>query len=146
MSFTILALLPTLSEQILDQMNIEALTQELQNISKARNTARKQIMPLNTTSPASSIVDLVHVDSVASHTTTSFDEVNASSSMSHSGLQSWVETSGSHSPAPSSVADSVGVSSTSEIQLSESMNVEDLSASGSGLVCFLVDFSSKNSD
>src|ERR1700679_4177464 len=56
-SYTILALIPTLSGQILDQMNIEALTQELQNISKARNAARKQLQ-LDPSSPASSIVDL----------------------------------------------------------------------------------------
>ncbi|KAF8816113.1 hypothetical protein BYT27DRAFT_7209030 [Phlegmacium glaucopus] len=125
-SYTILALIPTLSEQILDQMNIEALTQELQNMSKARNSAKKQVQP-NPSSLASSIVDLVHeqdtrsdVESAASHTSTSLDEINASSSMSHSGLQSWVESSGSHSPAPS-IADSSAASSTSEVHLSESM-------------------------
>lgn len=136
-SYTILALIPTLSEQILDQMNIEALTQELQTRSKARNAARKQLQP-EPSSLASSIVDLHErdtrsdVESAASHTSTSFDDVNASSSMSHSVLQSWVESSGSRSPAVS-LADSSAASSTSEVQPSEHHSVNE-----SGLVCFLV--------
>jgi hypothetical protein len=141
-SYTISALIPTLSEQVLDQMDIETLTQELQNRSKARNAAKLQLQA-ESSSLASSVVDLVHeqdarsdVESAASHTSTSFDEVNASSSMSHSALQSWVESSGSRSPAPS-IADSSAASSTSEVHLSESVR----SASGvnsvndSGLVC-----------
>jgi peroxin-3 len=78
-SYTILALIPTLSEQILNQMNIEALTQELQSRSKSQKLARKlpQVEP---SSLASSIVDLQDtrsdVESAASHTSTSFDEVN----------------------------------------------------------------------
>ena len=148
-SYTISALIPTLSEQILDQMNIEALTQELQNRSKARNAARRQLQA-EPSSLASSVVDLVQeqdtrsdVESAASHTSTSFDEVNASSSMSHSALQSWVESSGSRSPAPS-VPDSSAASSTSEAHLSESMisasgaNSENHSVNDSGLVCFLI--------
>lgn len=144
-SYTISALIPTLSEQVLDQMDIEALTQELQNRSKARNAARIQLQA-ESSSLASSVVDLVHeqdtrsdVESAASHTSTSFDEVNASSSMSHSALQSWVESSGSRSPAPS-IADSSAASSTSEVHLSESVR----SASGvrsvneSGMVCILI--------
>ena len=90
-SYTILALIPTLSGQILDQMNIETLTQELQNISQARNAARKQLQ-LDPLSLASSIVDLQDtrsdVESAASHTSTSFVKVHPSS---HSGLQSWVK-------------------------------------------------------
>lgn len=127
-------------------MNIEALTQELQNRSKARTAARKQ----RPSSLASSIVDLMHeqdtrsgAESAASRTSTSFDEVNASSSVSHSALQSWVESSALHSPAPS-VADSSAASSISEIHLSESMisasglNNENLIVNDSGLVCFLI--------
>lgn len=148
-SYTISALIPTLSEQVLDQMNIEALTQELQNRSKARNAARRQLQA-EPSSLASSVVDLVHeqdtrsdVESAASHTSTSFDEVNPSSSMLHSALQSWVESSGSRSPAPS-IADSSAASSTSEVQLSESVisasgvNSEGHSVNNSGLVYFLV--------
>ena len=147
-SYTITALIPTLSEQILDQMNIESLTQELQNISKARNAARRQPQA-ESSSLASSVVDLVQdtrsdVESAASHTsTTSFDEVNANSSMSHSALQSWVESSGSQSPAPS-IADSSAASSTSEIHLSESIisgpgvKSETNSVNDSVLVCFLI--------
>jgi peroxin-3 len=147
--------MPTLSEQILDQMNIEVLTQELQNRSKARNAARRQSQA-EPSSLASSVVDLVHeqdrrsdVESAVSHTSTSFDEVNASSSMSHSALQSWVESSGSRSPAPS-IADSSAASSTSEVHLSESIisasgNSENHSVNDSGLVCFL-NFSSRISD
>ena len=147
-SYTISALIPTLSEQILDQMNIEALTQELQNKSKARNSARRhpQAEP---SSLASSVVDLVHeqdtrsdVESAVSHTSTSFDEVNAGSSMSHSALQSWVKSSGSRSPAPS-IADSSAASSTSEVHLSESIisasgNSENHSVNDSGLVCSIL--------
>ena len=138
--------MPTLSEQILDQMNVEVLTQELQNRSKARNAAKRQLQA-EPPSLASSVVDLVHeqdtrsdVESAASHTSTSFDEVNASSSMSQSALQSWVESTGSHSPAPS-IADSSAASSASEVHLSESMispsgNSENHSVNDSGLVCF----------
>ena len=144
-SYTILALIPTLSEQILDQMNIEALTQELQTRSTARNAAKRQLQ-VESSSLASSIVDLQDtrsdVESAASHTSTSFDEVNASSSMSHSVLQSWVESSGSHSHSPAlSVADSSTASSTSEAHPSESMlsvpcvNNENQSVNDSGLVC-----------
>ena len=154
-SYTILALIPTLSEQILDQMNIEVLTQELQNRSKARNLVRKQ-PPAESSSLASSIVDLQDtrsdVESSVSHTSTSFDEVNPSSAMSHSVLRSWVQSSGSHSPAPS-VADSSAASSTSEVHLSESMinasnlNGENQSANDSSWVCFLdFDFSSRISN
>lgn len=130
-------------------MNIEVLTHELQNRSKARNAARRQLQA-ETSSLASSVVDLVHeqdtrsdVESAASHTSTSFDEVNPSSLMSHSALQSWVESSGSRSPAPS-IADSSAASSTSEVHLSESMispsgeNGENHSVDDSGLVCFLI--------
>ena len=87
-------------------MNIEILTQELQTRSKARNALKKQFQPSSVTS---SIVDLQ--DSRSDVDSTSFDQVNPSSAIS----QSWVESSGSHSPAPSVT------SSTSEIQLSESM-------------------------
>ena len=130
-------------------MNVEALTQELQNRSIARNAARRQLLA-EPSSLASSVVDLVHeqdtrseVESPASHTSMSFDEVNASSSMSHSALQSWVESSGSRSPAPS-VADSSAASSTSEVHLSDSMisasglNSENHSVNDSGLVCFII--------
>jgi peroxin-3 len=146
-SYTILALIPTLSEQILDQMNIEALTQELQTRSIARNAAKRQLQ-VESSSLASSIVDLQDtrsdVESAASHTSTSFDEVNASSFMSHSVLQSWVESSGSHSHSPAlSVADSSTASeSTSEAHPSESMisvpcvNNENHSVNDSGLVSF----------
>ena len=89
-SYTILALIPTLSEQILNQMNIEALTQELQSRSKSQKLARKlpQVEP---SSLASSIVDLQDtrsdVESAASHTSTSFDEVNGEDhSVNESGL------------------------------------------------------------
>jgi peroxin-3 len=123
--------MPTLSEQILDQMNIEALTKELQTRSLARNAARKQLQA-EPSSLASSIVDL---QDTRSDTSTSFDEVNASSSMSHSVLQSWVESSGSHSPALS-IADSSAASSTSESMISASnVNNENLSVNDSGVVC-----------
>ena len=151
-SYTIFALIPTLSEQILDQMNIEVLTQELHNRSIARNAARRQHQA-EPSSLASSVVDLVHeqdtrsdVESAASHTSASFNQVNTSSSMSHSALQSWVESSGSRSPAPS-ITDSSAASSTSEVHLSGSM----VGASGnsenhsSGLVCYS-NFSSRISD
>ena len=143
--------MPTLSEQILDQMNVEVLTQELQNRSKARNAAKRQLQA-EPPSLASSVVDLVHeqdtrsdVESAVSHTSTSFDEVNASSSMSHSALQSWVKSSGSRSPAPSNA------SSTSEVHLSESListsgNGESHSVNDSGLVCSILSLSSRISD
>ena len=148
-SYTISALIPTLSEQILDQMNVEALTQELQNRSIARNAARRQLLA-EPSSLASSVVDLVpeqdtrsDVESPASHTSMSFDEIHASSSMSHSALQSWVESSGSRSPT-ASIADSSAASSTSEVHLSESMisasglNSENHFVNDSGLVCFII--------
>ena len=154
-SYTISALIPTLAEQILDQMNIEALTQELQNRSQVRNAVRRQLQAETSSNLASSVVDLVHeqdtrsdVESAASHASASFDEVNASSTMSHSALQSWVESSGSRSPAPS-IADSSAASSISEVHLSESVisssgvNSENHSFNDSVLVCFLISQSSR---
>ncbi|KAF8649441.1 hypothetical protein AX16_005806 [Volvariella volvacea WC 439] len=42
-SYTVLTLLPTLAEQVLEEMNVEALTQEIQRLSKERNAARSQL-------------------------------------------------------------------------------------------------------
>ncbi|CAA7263389.1 unnamed protein product [Cyclocybe aegerita] len=130
-SFTILALLATLSEQILQTMDVEALTKELQVRSRARNAvlASVPILPLNppiqvtpSSCPPSSSPEedtRSEVDSVLlSHIS---DDANGASpsrlsesftSASGSVTQSWVQSSGSgsrdlHSPAPSmSVASS----------------------------------------
>ncbi|KAJ2928147.1 hypothetical protein H1R20_g8963, partial [Candolleomyces eurysporus] len=48
-SYTILALLPTLSSQILDQMNVEELTRELQ--SRSSNAKRSAVLPAPAPAP-----------------------------------------------------------------------------------------------
>ncbi|KAF9007946.1 Peroxin-3 [Cyathus striatus] len=51
-SYTVLAVLPTLAEQLLEQMDVEALTQELQSLSKARKQQHvHQQLPLTTAIP-----------------------------------------------------------------------------------------------
>ena len=125
-SFTILALLPTLSEQILSEMDVEALTNELQSLSRSRKAIDHssiqspvpppqpptQIPRIELSSPGTdlplSTTELLHVDSSAqddqsdggsvstSHrSTTSYDEVNASSIISTGEEQTWVLENGS---------------------------------------------------
>ncbi|KIL66613.1 hypothetical protein M378DRAFT_74956 [Amanita muscaria Koide BX008] len=80
-SFTVLAVLPTLAEQIMEGMDVEALTQELQTRSKAR------VVPglVDTTSEQSE---------VGSTASTSFIEAPSQDGQS-SGMNSWIETSAS---------------------------------------------------
>ncbi|KAF8632834.1 hypothetical protein AX15_001664 [Amanita polypyramis BW_CC] len=114
-SFTILALLPTLAEQIMEGMDVDTLTQELQSRSKAHATGPQQLLrqrhngtghdydvnkPSQQHKPSgtqgtheSSAVDETRseVDSMAS---ASFIEAPSRDEES-SGVNSWVETSGS---------------------------------------------------
>lgn len=128
-SYTILALLPTLSEQILETMDVETLTNELQARSRARNaTLLSPSIPLPLALPTPSYgIELVNPtasqeednrseagsiahsqvsdDHSASHSQMSESFTSASGSVT----QSWVESSGSvprnaHSPAPSGSA------------------------------------------
>jgi len=50
-SYTVLALLPTLSEQILRTMDVEALTDELQSRAKSRNSVQSPPLPPNRLQP-----------------------------------------------------------------------------------------------
>jgi peroxin-3 len=67
-SYTALALLPTLGDQILETMDVEALTRELQARSKARN-ARQQQQQQHSAQPSSSLsssVDIVQEHDIRS--------------------------------------------------------------------------------
>ncbi|KXN82906.1 Peroxisomal biogenesis factor 3 [Leucoagaricus sp. SymC.cos] len=61
-SYTVLALLPTLGDQILENMDVEAITKELQARSKARNARQ----PTQTSSSLSSSIDVVQEHDVRS--------------------------------------------------------------------------------
>ncbi|KAG6808955.1 hypothetical protein H0H92_002242, partial [Tricholoma furcatifolium] len=100
-SYLVLALIQALSEQVLTEMDVESLTLELQNRSKARN-ANKQRLERPPSSLASS-VDMLQdhetrseaESAVMSVASTSYDVATSSTSdISTSGLQSWVESSG----------------------------------------------------
>ncbi|KAG6867655.1 hypothetical protein C0993_012674 [Termitomyces sp. T159_Od127] len=99
-SYTVLTLIQTLSEQVFREMDVEGLTSELQNRSKARQ-ANKQRLERPPSSLASSI-DMVQdgdarseaESAVASVTSASYG-VASTSNISTSGLQNWVETSSS---------------------------------------------------
>lgn len=80
-SFTVLAVLPTLAEQVMEGMDVEALTQELQTRSKARVV----LGLVDTTSEQSE---------VGSTASTSFIEAPSQDGES-SGMNSWIETSAS---------------------------------------------------
>ncbi|KAG6902355.1 hypothetical protein C0995_001152 [Termitomyces sp. Mi166 len=105
-SYTVLALIQTLSEQVFHEMDVEGLTSELQNRSKARH-ANKLRLERPPSSLASSI-DMVQdgdtrseaESAVASVASTSYG-VTSTSDISTSGLQNWVESS-SGAPVPPS--------------------------------------------
>ncbi|TFK61618.1 hypothetical protein BDN72DRAFT_903955 [Pluteus cervinus] len=133
-SFTILAVLPTMAEQILDEMNVEAITQEIQRLSKERNAARqiqqRLLQPSGLQSPPhphrfdpslSSSVDLINdqdarsdTHSVRSLSTSGEDPAPASGASSPpsvsssivGGLPSHLAVPGSSSPA-GSMSDSI---------------------------------------
>ncbi|KAG6909816.1 hypothetical protein DXG01_015309 [Tephrocybe rancida] len=114
-SYAVLTLIQTLSEQILTEMDVEGLTLELQTRSKARQ-ANKQRLERPPSSLASSI-DMVQdqdtrseADSaVVSVASTSYDVAAASmSNISTSGLQSWVESSGTPLPLASETSQGGG--------------------------------------
>ncbi|KNZ81378.1 Peroxisomal biogenesis factor 3 [Termitomyces sp. J132] len=97
-SFTAHTLIETLSKQVFHDMDVEGLTSELQNRSKARQ-ASKQRLERPPSSLASSIDMMQDSDTrseaesaVASVTSTSYG-VASMSNISTSGLQNWVESS-----------------------------------------------------
>lgn len=133
-SYTILALIQTLSDQILEQMDVEWLTQELQSRSKARQASKKQIS--RPPSSLASSIDLVHqhetssdAGSAAASLTSSYHVAEASNSISEistSGLQSWVESSGS--PAVAESADPPHIPDThitNYVQTGDTLSVAD---------------------
>ncbi|TFK31913.1 Peroxin-3-domain-containing protein [Crucibulum laeve] len=137
-SFTVLALLPTLADQVLEEMDVEQLTRELQ--SRAKRPVQKNVLSqIQSRPPASpslaSSTDIVHDQDMrsdsASNASTSFsaaedDNRNSPSNMSTSGLQNWVETSGSRSVGAPSEAEGVQA-------LSESFVTTSSSIEGSGM-------------
>ena len=129
MSYTVLALLPTLAEQIMQGMDVESLTQELQARSKARNATpgglQQQVVMVmgqrylggnlgraherEGTQPSLGS-SMVHVDVVRdlevgseAGSTASASFVDASASLRDGESNSWVEASASgRSPHPPS--------------------------------------------
>ena len=130
MSYTVLAMLPTLAEQVLEEMDVEYLTKELQNRSKARNSRQLQQRP---PSSLASSIDMVH-----EHETRS--EGGPAAQGRENSPSSWVE-----SVSPSSAVSSVPRDGSPEgmgSQLSASVttngssaNGEAASVDGSALVC-----------
>ncbi|KAG6865689.1 hypothetical protein C0991_000303 [Blastosporella zonata] len=111
-SFTVLALIQTLSEQVHGEMHVEDLTLELQNRSKARHTNRQRLE--RPPSSLASSIDMVQDQdtrseagsAVISVASTSYDVAAPSiSNISTSGLQSWVESSGTPLPETSQGAE-----------------------------------------
>ncbi|KAG6879096.1 hypothetical protein C0992_005241 [Termitomyces sp. T32_za158] len=140
-SYTVLTLIQTLSEQVFREMDVEGLTSELQNRSKARQ-ANKQRLERPPSSLASSI-DIVQdgdarseaESAVASVTSASYG-VASTSNISTSGLQNWVESSSS-APIPSSSESSPkgevpARMSESIMTVDSSHNAESSSVAGSG--------------
>ncbi|KAG6832768.1 hypothetical protein H0H87_000421 [Tephrocybe sp. NHM501043] len=148
-SYTVLALIATLSDQVLSEMDVEGLTLELQNRSKARH-ANKQRLERPPSSLASSI-DVVQdhdtrseADSaVISVASTSYDAAAASTSdISTSGLQSWVDSSGTPAPLASEELQGGGGARISEPVAtfnSSAHNVENSSATGSKYIQSVLD-------
>ncbi|PFH46414.1 hypothetical protein AMATHDRAFT_155140 [Amanita thiersii Skay4041] len=107
-SYTVLALLPTLAEQVMEGMDVESLTQELQSRSKARTN--EGLQPRHRTSLSSSVVHVAHDVENRSDAGSTAPSMASSSLLdtpsqddTSSGLNSWVETAASvHSPDPSS--------------------------------------------
>lgn len=152
-----MALIPTLSEQILKEMDVEGLTQELQTISRARAGAGR--LPLQLQRPPSSLAssaDMMHDQdmrpdagatvpslgpSSRSASQISILEADTNSSVS-TGLQGWVEASTSASSDVSLVTSSdslVGVDNMSDSimtmqTVSSTGGGENASVDGSGMV------------
>lgn len=141
-SYTILALIQTLSDQILEQMDVEGLTQELQSRSRARQASKRQIS--RPPSSLASSIDIVHqhetssdAGSAAASLTSSYHVAEASgdtmasiSDLSTSGLQSWVESSGSPAAAQSHAGSAdpphiPDVNTTNYIQTGDTLSVAD---------------------
>ncbi|KAF8068610.1 Peroxin-3 [Lyophyllum atratum] len=100
-SYTVMALIQTLSDRVLSEMDVEGLTAELQSRSRARlESARRERAP----SSVGSSVEVVDARSDAGSGVVSLASVEGHevvaaaggsvSEMSTSGLQSWVESSG----------------------------------------------------
>lgn len=139
-----LTLIQTLSEQVFREMDVEGLTSELQNRSKARQ-ANKHRLERPPSSLASSI-DMVHDgdtrseagSAVASVTSASYG-VASTSNISTSGLQNWVESSSS---APVPLLSDTSQEGEAPARMSESIvaadssshNAESSSPADSGLV------------
>ena len=150
-SYTVLALLPTLAEQIMEGMDVESLTQELQARSKTRTTAglqqtiRQQHLDRDDEGHSHSKPNaatqherdgtqlslgssMVHVDlevrsEAGSTASTSFVDASSRDGES-SGINSWMEASTSgRSPRPLS-GDSSSYHIPNEHQLSDSVLTE----------------------
>ncbi|RDB15472.1 Peroxisomal biogenesis factor 3 [Hypsizygus marmoreus] len=157
--FTVLALLQTLSEQIIDEMDVEGLTQELQHRSKARKQRRSVERP---PSSLASSIDVVQehetlseagsgVVSVAS--ASYVEDAGSSSILSTSGLQSWVESSGSLSIGPTATNTESGdaemnlsasLITTSSVENRASISVADSGPSDSALSSSILSDSSNS--
>ncbi|KAK2466578.1 hypothetical protein APHAL10511_001440 [Amanita phalloides] len=108
-SYTVLALLPTLADQIMHGMDVESLTHQLQNISKPRPQQQQQ-QPrqpsARSTSLPSSVVNLNLADGTSEAGST------ASTADALSGLSSWVVESAA-SEAHQNLSESVITAETS---------------------------------
>ena len=140
MSYTILALIPALAEQIVEGMDIEALTRELQARSRARQIERPP------SSVASSNDVVLHVDQELQETRSDAGSVEDQRDMVSS-LTSWIEASSSYVVATELSSSPPGhhllaTSSESVMEVQSSPGVltndsgDDSSVADSGLVRF----------
>lgn len=117
-SYTVLAMLPTLAEQVLEEMDVEYLTKELQNRSKARNSRQLQQRP---PSSLASSIEMVH-----EHETRS--EGGPAPQGGENSPSSWVESISQSSAASSAPRD--GSPEGMGSQLSASVTTNGSSANG----------------
>ncbi|KAG6849146.1 hypothetical protein H0H93_010935 [Arthromyces matolae] len=115
-SYTVLALIQTLSEQVFREMDVEGLTAELQNRSKARHANRHRLE--RPPSSLASSIDVIHDQETRSDTASVIGSVASTSygvaSTSNLSTSSWAESSGQPPPSSGSSQGGEEVASTSE--------------------------------
>ncbi|KAJ7680779.1 Peroxin-3 [Mycena polygramma] len=111
-SYTILMLIPALAEQVLREMDLDAITQELQAHSRGARLASSSL---------SASVELVHTPESRERSQDARSELSdASASFSGASSQSWVEAGGSGA-GPSESREMILGESVAPVQLSDSL-------------------------
>ena len=129
----------TLADQILLQMDVDALTRELQSRSRRRATVRQAISRERPPSSLASSIDILHEhdagsDAPSSQYVMDHTQSEASPLLSTSGLQSWVESSGTPQSLTADFSTGSVPLADSIVTLGTSASGEDTSATDSLLV------------